>query len=195
MKVYKYVCHESIKFDYSISKKSVAFLDTLVYIDDKNLLQTTLYRKKTNRQNFLHKQSEHPHSLKKSIPYSQTLRIKRICSTKSDFEKQCYDLKEKFIQRGYSATEVQEQINKASRIGREELLLESSCQRKHDRIPLVLPYNRTTPKISNIINKYWSLLKINQNLAKSFELKPILSFKRSKNLKNLIGGNTLVNGN
>ena len=34
---------ESIKFDYSISKNSVAFLDTLVYIDDKNLLQTTLY--------------------------------------------------------------------------------------------------------------------------------------------------------
>ena len=94
----------------------------------------------------------------------------------------------------YSATEVQEQINKASRIGREELLLEASTRKNHDRIPLVLPYNRTTPKISNIINKHWLLLKINPNLAKSFELKPILSFKRSKNLKNLIGGNTLING-
>ena len=75
-----------------------------------------------------------------------------------------------------------------------ELLLESSTHKKHDRIPLVLPYNRTTPKISNIINKQWSLLTINPNLAKLLELKPILSFKRSKNLKNLIGGNTLIDG-
>ena len=36
--------HQSIKFDFKFSKKSIEFLDTLVYIDSKNRLQTTLYK-------------------------------------------------------------------------------------------------------------------------------------------------------
>ena len=73
--------HQSIKFDFKFSKESIEFLDTLVYIDSKNRLQTTLYKKPTDCQNYLHAKSAHPFSLKKSIPYSQALRIKRICST------------------------------------------------------------------------------------------------------------------
>ena len=37
--------HTSIKFDFKISKESIAFLDTLVYIDQNNSLQTTIYKR------------------------------------------------------------------------------------------------------------------------------------------------------
>ena len=40
--------HQSIKFDFKFSKESIEFLDTLVYIDSKNRLQTTLYKKPTD---------------------------------------------------------------------------------------------------------------------------------------------------
>ena len=73
--------HQSIKFDFKFSKESVEFLDTLVNIDSKKRLQTTLYKKPTDCQNDLHAKSAHPFSLRKSIPYSQALRIKCICST------------------------------------------------------------------------------------------------------------------
>ena len=68
--------HHSIKFDYKFDCKQIEFLDTLVYIDQQNKLQTTLSRKSSERQNFLNAKSEHPYSLKKSIPYSQALRIR-----------------------------------------------------------------------------------------------------------------------
>ena len=67
--------HQSIKFDFKFSKESIEFLDTLVYIDSNNRLQTNLYKKPTNCQNYLRAKLAHPFSLKKSIPYSQALRI------------------------------------------------------------------------------------------------------------------------
>ena len=68
--------HESIKFEYQISKTSITFVDTAVYIKN-NKLYTKIYRKKTDLQTFLNIISEHPKSLKASIPYSQALRIKK----------------------------------------------------------------------------------------------------------------------
>ena len=66
----------SVKFDHKFDCRQIEFLDTLVYIDQQNKLQTTLFRKSSDRQNFLNAKSEHPYSLKKSIPYSQALRIR-----------------------------------------------------------------------------------------------------------------------
>ena len=65
--------HPSAKIDYKFDCKQIEFLDTLVYIDQQNKLQTTLFRKSSDRQNFLNAKLEHPYSLKKSIPYSQAL--------------------------------------------------------------------------------------------------------------------------
>ena len=79
--------HQSIKSDFKFSKESIEFLDTLVYIDSKNSLQTTLYKKPTDCQNYLHAKSAEPFSLKKSILYSQALRIKHICSTFEGYRK------------------------------------------------------------------------------------------------------------
>ena len=47
--------HSSIKLDYEMSSIEIPFLDTIVYIDNKNHLQTRLYRKTTDRQNYLHR--------------------------------------------------------------------------------------------------------------------------------------------
>ena len=46
--------HSSIKFIYKISNEAVELLDTTVYIDKNNQLQTKLYRKPTDRENYLH---------------------------------------------------------------------------------------------------------------------------------------------
>ena len=53
----------------------------MVYKDKDTNLQTTLYRKTTDQQSYLHAKSEHPSVSKNSIAYSQTLRVKTICST------------------------------------------------------------------------------------------------------------------
>ena len=91
--------HQSIKFDFMFSKENIEFLDTLVYIDSNSRLQTTLYKKPTDCQNYLHAKSAHPFSLKKSIPYSQALRIKRICLTFEEYRKHSQDLIKNLLKR------------------------------------------------------------------------------------------------
>ena len=49
----------------NFQKETIEFLDTLVYIDSNNKLQTTLYRKPNDCQNYLHAKLAHPFSLKK----------------------------------------------------------------------------------------------------------------------------------
>ena len=68
-----------------MSEERILFLDTEIYIKN-NKLHTKIFRNETDRQLFLKIDSEHPKLLKNSIPYSQALQIKRICSTKKDFD-------------------------------------------------------------------------------------------------------------
>ena len=96
--------HKTIKFEHNISHSKISLLDTLIHKDKNNTLQTTLYRKPTDQQSYLHAHSDHPKSLKRSIPYSQALRIKTICSTLTEYKKHCATLKQDFIERGHKKT-------------------------------------------------------------------------------------------
>ena len=50
----------SIKFKFKYSQTKIEFLDVLIYKDKKNMLQTTIYKKQIDRQNYLDFRSEHP---------------------------------------------------------------------------------------------------------------------------------------
>ena len=99
--------HESIKLEYQISKTSITFLDTEVYIKN-NYLYTDL-------QTFLNINSEHPKSLKASIPCPQALRVKRICSKTADFEHHMQELKERLVNQGYNKKYIDQQFSKVKR--------------------------------------------------------------------------------
>ena len=88
--------HKSIKFEYQISKTSITFLDTEVYIKN-NILYTKYTEKNPDRQTCLNINSEHSISLKTSLPYSQALRIRRIYSNIIDFEYHLQELKERLV--------------------------------------------------------------------------------------------------
>ena len=71
--------HPTIKFTSDISITEIAFLDLIIYIKG-NKLYTRLNTKSNDRHMYLNFNSEHPMSLKSSIPYSQFLRLKRLHS-------------------------------------------------------------------------------------------------------------------
>ena len=145
--------HPSIKFSYPIFNISIDFLDTTVYIKNKKL-HTTIFTKPTDKQNYLHYQSEHPLQLKNSIPFRQILQIKRIRSEAKEFIRNCHKMFSKFIQRGYPVNITQEAYHKSSLWSRKDLL-ENKKKKPSSRIPLVVTYNRTLPLLSPIINKHW----------------------------------------
>ena len=43
--------HPLTKFEFKFSQTKIEFLDVLVYNDQNNMLQATMYRKQTDRQN------------------------------------------------------------------------------------------------------------------------------------------------
>ncbi|WP_215897154.1 hypothetical protein, partial [Acinetobacter baumannii] len=53
--------------------------------------------------------------------------------------------------------------------------------------------NKQHPKIKEVIDKNWSILRINDETAKAFEEKPSIAFRRNKNLRDLIGQTTIAN--
>ena len=182
--------HKTINLDFQFSPRKIAFLDTMLYKDENNKIQTTLCRKLTDQQAFLHAKSKHPRSLKGSLPYCQTLRLKTICSTSTEFEKNCAIINQKFLDRQYKEEVLDEQIKKVDRIERKELF---TCKGKNskNRIPLSITYNRTLPNISKIVNKNWNILQTNTEFHGVFQATPMIAFKRSKNLQEFIGGHTV----
>ena len=61
------------------STKEVIFLDTWVYMKDGKV-ETDFHVKPTSKHQYLHTKRCHPRHFNTAIPYSQALRIKRICS-------------------------------------------------------------------------------------------------------------------
>ena len=110
--------HKTIKFDFQTSPKKIAFLDTMLYKDKNSNIQIALYRKPTDEQGFLHAKWEHSRCLNNSIPYSQALRLKTICSTNTEHEKNFAIIKQKFLGRQYKKEVLDEQIKKVDTIER-----------------------------------------------------------------------------
>ena len=75
------------------------FLDLKVkLLNDKTT--TDLFVKSTDRHQFLHYTSSHPEHTRRSIVFSQALRISRICSYESDFVRHLGNMKSWFSERG-----------------------------------------------------------------------------------------------
>ena len=120
------------------------------------------------------------------------MRAKRISTEEYDLKQALKKLKNGFQERGYKEVKVDEQFAKIQQIDRKDLLAYKENKEDHT-LKFTTKYNRNLPNIRNIINENWSILATNDKLAKIFEDKPILAFKRNKNLKDLIGGNKLQN--
>ena len=135
------------------SKDKIEFLDTLTYKDKNNNIQTTLYKKPTDRQNYIHSKSAHPFSLKNSIAYSQALRLKPICSTTGEYEKHTNNLKKQLLKKGYPQTMVNEKIQKATNQGRAGLLNKEKTK-TGNHPTLCATYNKTLPNIKTILEKH-----------------------------------------
>ena len=142
--------YPSIKFEFKYSQTKIKFTDVLVCKDQNNMLQTIIHRKQTDRQNYLDARSDHPNLLKDSIPCSQALLIKRIYSTQQEFLSHRAKLINQFQKCGYNRSLIQQQIDKANLQEREQHL-EEKKKENATNIPLSLKYNRTLPKIEEIV--------------------------------------------
>ena len=92
--------HPVLKFTWEISETSVIFLDINISVQD-NDLATSVHYKPTDSHSYLLYSSSHPSHVKDSIPYSQFLRLRRLCSDDSGFNSKCDEMSNFFSERDY----------------------------------------------------------------------------------------------
>jgi peptide-methionine (R)-S-oxide reductase len=173
--------HPTIKFTVESSTHGVPFLDTFVSIRGDRLI-TKPHTKPTDTKQYLLPSSCHPPHILNSIPYSQALRIKRICTDQDTLTEEINNLKGFFINRKYSEKMVHNAMTKA---------LNDAPQRKKTArnqdlpIPtaLVVPFHPTNPPFQKTINDIWVKYKDQLN---NLIGKPLVAYKRPKNLREML---------
>ena len=97
--------HPAFKYIWEISDNSLAFLDIKLSIEGNGLC-TSVHYKPTDSHSYLLYSSSHPTHVKNSIPYSQLLRPRHLCSEDSDFSLKSEELCHFFDKRAISSTNV-----------------------------------------------------------------------------------------
>ena len=177
--------HQTIKFTSEFSKTSINFLDTTVKLKNGKL-ETDLYTKPTDTHSYLHYTSAHPKHCKEHGPFSQLLRIKRICSRTEDYEKHARNLEEFYLKRGYPLRILIKNRLKADSLLRSDLLKPSDKTNKDTNpIPLIVTYNPALPNLSETLRKHWKMLHTSAEMQ-HLSTPPMIAYRRSRNLKELL---------
>ena len=149
----------SIKFTHEKSFKSVNFLDTKVIKDVQGNISTGIFQKPTDTHPYLHWTSAYPPHLKKSIPYSQGLGLRRICSSTTILEQRILEYSNFFIACGYKRERTLSEMRKVLSLTQDESL---RVRERHttSRIPFVTTYNPRISYIAEVVNRNWHFLNV-----------------------------------
>ena len=144
---------------------------------------TDLYRKETDRNQYLLPTSCHPAHVTSNIPYSLALRIVRICTFSEDREKRFSELKDLLLSREYKAAIIDSAIEKARKVPRSEALKRVSKQKSANRPVFVINYDPRLPSIPSIVKKHWRSMTLDPRLKEIFPDPPLVAYKRPQNIR------------
>jgi len=139
--------------------------------------------KPTDRKQYLHYNSSHPLHIKKSILYSQALRYRRIIDDDTIFHTELQKLKQKFLQRNYPLTLINEQIDKVINIRREHTLTYKTELQKRAEF---FKYTNNKPFLPLIIT-YHNNYAMNKSLLKQLSTLWEVMINKTDKLKACFG--------
>ena len=157
--------HPNFKFTYEKSKEKINFLDVVTKIKEGWII-TDLYFKPADGNQYLYYDSCHDDHIKRSIIFSQTLRLKRICFEKNDLNVHAEDLKTWFCKRGYPDYLIKEQVEKILRLTPSD----ENNSKEVNGVPLVVTYNPAFKNLLQVIRKNLQLLYAAKRPKKCFQL-------------------------
>jgi len=108
-----------------------------------------------------------PSHVKNSNPYSQFLRLRRLCSDDSDFSSKSEQMCNFFIKRGYPASFVQAGHHRTQQIDHQSAL-QTSQRDNNERIPFTLTLHPHNHVVKSIILKSLNYFKMIQIQVESF---------------------------
>jgi hypothetical protein len=173
----------TIKFTLECSENEIPFLDTKVKKEGTRLI-TDLYSKPTDSFDYLLYNSSHPQTCKDSIPYSQFLRVRRVCTNMADFEKHVLEMSRHFLRRGYPMELLEEAAILARRQERETLLnKQKEPKGKQDNVFLITTYHPTDNTVRDVVRKNWDLLGKSPTTQFLQNKRLLCGYRRPKNIR------------
>ena len=160
------------------SNKAIPYLDTLVSIKEGKL-STDLYRKETDRCQYLLPSSCHPQHITRNIPYSLAYRLVRICSERENLLKRFEELKSLLLSRDYHPKVIESAIFRASKIPRIEALKRVE-KKPTDRVVFALDFHPALPSISKIIKSSWNVMIKDPYLKEVFPQPPMVAYRKPR---------------
>ena len=131
---------------------------------------TDVYVKPTGHHQHFHYLSAHPYHTEKSVVFSQTLRISRLCSSEIDFENHKEEMKSWFRKRDYPEDLISSGMSKEKF---SNLRLKSNDKNHNMKgMSLVVAYHSLLKSLSAIITKNLSILHIDKEVKKVFTRPP-----------------------
>ena len=176
--------HNTIKFTAEFSKSKINFLDTWVTKDRDGYMNTDLYTKPTDSNDYLEFTSAHPFHTKKGIPLGQFLRLRRICRNKEDFVRHCIEKGKHFLRRGYPKNLVVEAFTEALHRDRTTLLEPKTGERASETPNIIVStYNPSFKGLKPLVSKNWDILGRSCSTRKLHQTELIATYRKPKNLR------------
>ena len=158
------------------------YLDLLVTLKNKKL-STSIFYKPTASHAYLHYHSSHSLSTRNAIPYSQFLRLRRICSSEEDFNTKSKEMVVFFLRRHYPLNVVMSAVTRAQNVPRVSALTQSVKILEDTRPRAVMTYHPHNLPIKRIILDKWSILQQDDETSEIFSVPPSITYRRPRNLR------------
>ncbi|GFS12953.1 hypothetical protein ElyMa_004871800 [Elysia marginata] len=176
--------HPSISFTSEISTSTVNFLHIKISIRDR-FLHSSVYYKPTDSHTYLTYTSSHPHSCKRSIPFSQMLRLRRLCQDYIDFREQCLSMRDFFVSCGYPLEVLDDACNRVSKISRTDALIPRPEQ-SSQRTKLIMTYHPHNLVARKIVLNNLSIFQTDPDAREVFDEPPLVVYRRAKNIRDML---------
>ena len=177
-----------IQFTSSPPSKSAVFLDTIVSVNGNRTLSTNLYTKPTASHQYLHRNSYHVNHVTNSLPKSQFMRIRRICSSILDYDYHANRFIEHFVKRNYYRKHLTRTMQEVREMNRDELLTYKKRDAStNNRIPLVVTYHHKLEGISSIIRQAYDKSVTKYPMLKTLmPEQPMVAYRRARNIRDKV---------
>ena len=183
--------HPLLKFTFEISCDSVSFLDTVTYkgthFHESRVLDIKTHTKVTETYQYLHRNSAHPLSCFKSFIIGEATRHVRNNNNNKDYISNINTLSRHLNHRGYKDSEIHDNINSVHHANRYHKIKHGNTSNSVVSPPVfVTTYSPDRKNINSIIHKHWNLIEADHEAKAIFPNKPIISFKRGKNIGEIL---------
>ena len=148
-------------------------------------IETDVSTKPTDKHQYLLLSSCHPYHTKRYIPYSLALRLRRICSSHDSYIQRTNELINYLTESWLRQSRSHDTNTSCLRRSRADELKDKPPTRT-ETTPSVITYNPTLPNVAHIVHKHSHPLYSSESCRNVFINLPILAYRRSNNLSDIL---------